>query len=139
MIETITFEDALDLFKLPKKIGEFEGKEMTVAIGRFGPYIRHNNAFYSLPKDVDPHGVTTDTAIQIIQDKRQRDIEKVVKVFDENPDARIENGRWGPFIRFGKQNIKMPKGTDVASVTYADVLKWAEAGDKKPKKKGKKS
>lgn len=139
MIETITFEDALDLFKLPKKIGEFEGKEMTVAIGRFGPYIRHNNAFYSLPKDVDPHGVTTETALQIIQDKRQRDIEKVVKVFDENPEARIENGRWGPFIRFGKQNIKIPKGTEVQSITYSDVLKWAEAGDKKPKRRGKKS
>ncbi|PPL04895.1 type I DNA topoisomerase [Parapedobacter indicus] len=138
MIETITFEEALDLFKLPKKIGEFEGKEMTVAIGRFGPYIRHNNAFYSLPKDVDPHGVTTDAAIQIIQDKRQRDLEKIVKVFDENPDARIENGRWGPFIRFGKQNIKIPKGTEVNSITYADVLKWAEAGDKKPKRKVKK-
>jgi len=138
MIETITFEEALDLFKLPKKIGEFEGKEMTVAIGRFGPYIRHNNAFYSLPKDVDPHDVTTDAAVQIIQDKRQRDIEKIVKVFDENPDARIENGRWGPFIRFGKQNIKIPKGTEVQSITYADVLKWAEAGDKKPKRKGKK-
>lgn len=138
MIETITFEEALDLFKLPKKIGEFEGKEMTVAIGRFGPYIRHNNAFYSLPKDVDPHGVTTEKAIQIIQDKRQRDKEKVVKVFDENPDARIENGRWGPFIRFGKQNIKIPKGTELQSITYADVLKWAEADDKKPKKKGKK-
>ncbi len=137
MIETITFEEALELFKLPKKVGEFEGKEMTVAIGRFGPYIRHNNAFYSLPKDVDPHGVSTDSAIQIIQDKRQRDIEKVVKVFDENPDARIENGRWGPFIRFGKQNVKIPKGTEVQSITYEDVLKWAEADAKKPKKKGK--
>ncbi len=136
MIETITFEDALDLFKLPKKIGEFEGKEMTVAIGRFGPYIRHNNAFYSLPKEVDPHDVTTDSAIEIIRDKRQRDAEKVVKVFEENPDARIENGRWGPFIRFGKQNIKIPKGVEVQGITYADVLKWAEEDDKKPKKKG---
>ncbi|MGK6351365.1 type I DNA topoisomerase [Parapedobacter sp. DT-150] len=137
MIETITFEDALELFKLPKKVGEFEGKEMTVAIGKFGPYIRHDNAFYSLPKEVDPHDVTTDSAIQIIRDKRQKDIEKVVKVFDENPDARIENGRWGPFIRFGKQNIKIPKGTEATDVTYADVLKWAEAGEQKPKKKAK--
>src|SRR5690606_14132512 len=131
MIETITFEEALDLFKLPKKVGEFEGKEMTVAIGRFGPYIRHNNAFYSLPKDVDPHGVTTETAIKIIQDKRQRDLEKIVKVFDENPDARIENGRWGPFIRLGKQNIKIPKGTDIQAITYEDVLTWAEEDEKK--------
>ncbi|SKB39308.1 DNA topoisomerase-1 [Parapedobacter luteus] len=135
MIETITFEEALDLFKLPKKVGEFEGKEMTVAIGRFGPYIRHDNAFYSLPKDVDPHNVTTESAIQIIQDKRRKDSEKVIKVFDENPEARIENGRWGPFIRFGKQNIKIPKGTDIQSITYDNVLQWAEADDKKPKKK----
>ncbi|WP_257667866.1 type I DNA topoisomerase [Parapedobacter tibetensis] len=135
MIETITFEDALELFKLPKKVGEFESKDMTVAIGRFGPYIRHDNAFYSLPKDVDPHDVTEESAIQIIKEKRQKDIEKIVKTFDENPDARIENGRWGPFIRFGKQNIKIPKGAEVQDITYADVLKWAEADDKKPKKK----
>ncbi|SFC11063.1 DNA topoisomerase-1 [Parapedobacter composti] len=138
MIETLTFEEALDLFKLPKKVGEFEGKEMTVAIGRFGPYIRHNNAFYSLPKDMDPHDVTTEAAIQIIQDKRKKDSEKIIKVFDENPEARIENGRWGPFIRFGKQNIKIPKGTDAQAITYADVLQWAEADEKKPKKRGRK-
>jgi len=136
MIETLTFEEALDLFKLPKKVGEFEGKEMTVAIGRFGPYIRHNNAFYSLPKAMDPHDVTSEAAIQIIQDKRQKDQEKIIKTFDENPDARIENGRWGPFIRFGKQNIKIPKGTDVQSITYDDVLKWSEAEESKPKKRG---
>lgn len=135
MIETITFEEALDLFKLPKKVGEFEEKEMTVAIGRFGPYIRHDNAFYSLPKEVDPHDVTADSAIEIIKDKRQKDIEKIVKIFDENPDARVENGRWGPFVRFGKQNLKIPKGTEVQDITYADVLKWAEADEKRPKKK----
>lgn len=135
MIETITFEDALELFKLPKKVGMFEDKDMTVAIGRFGPYIRHNNAFYSLPKDVDPHDVTEELAIQIIRDKRQKDKEKVIRVFDENPEARIENGRWGPFIRFGKQNVKIPKGTDIEKITYADVVKWAEADGQKPKKK----
>lgn len=135
MIETITFEEALDLFKLPKKVGEFEGKEMTVAVGRFGPYIRHNNAFFSLPKGVDPLDVSTDSAIEIIKDKRQKDKEKIIKVFEENADARIENGRWGPFIRFGKQNIKIPKGTEVNAITYEDVVKWAEEDEKKPKKK----
>lgn len=135
MIETITFEEALDLFKLPKKVGEFEGKEMTVAVGRFGPYIRHNNAFFSLPKGLDPLDVTTETAIEIIKDKRQKDKEKIIKVFEENADARIENGRWGPFIRFGKQNIKIPKGTEVNDITYEDVVKWAAEDEKKPKKK----
>lgn len=137
MIETITFEEAMDLFKLPKKVGEFEGKEMTVAVGRFGPYIRHDSAFYSLPKGVDPLDVTTDEAIEIIKDKRQKDKEKIIKIFEENADARIENGRWGPFIRLGKQNIKIPKGTEVNDITYEDVVKWAAEDDKKPKKKAK--
>ncbi|NGM61641.1 type I DNA topoisomerase [Sphingobacterium sp. SGG-5] len=133
MIETITFEEAMELFKLPKKVGVFEDKEMTVAIGRFGPYIRHNSAFYSLPKGIDPLDVTEEQAIEIIQVKRQKDIDKVIRVFDENPDAQIENGRWGPFVRFGKQNLKIPKGTDVEQITYADVLKWAEQGAKSGK------
>ncbi len=136
MIETITFEEALDLFKLPRKAGTFEDKDMTVAIGRFGPYIRHNSAFYSLPKGVDPHDVTEKDAIEIIKDKRQKDKEKVIKVFAENPDAQIENGRWGPFIRFGKQNLKIPKGTEIESITYQQVLDWAAADEKKPKAKG---
>ncbi|MCC2598084.1 type I DNA topoisomerase [Sphingobacterium sp. FBM7-1] len=130
MIETITFEEAMDLFKLPKKVGLFEEKEMTVAIGRFGPYIRHASAFYSLPKGMDPMDVTEEEAIQIIQEKRQKDKEKVIRVFSENPDAQIENGRWGPFIRFGKQNVKIPKGTDIDKISYEDVLKWAEADPK---------
>jgi len=130
MIETITFEEAMDLFKLPKKVGEFEEKEMTVAIGRFGPYIRHASAFYSLPKGLDPMDVTEEEAVQIIKEKRQKDIEKVIRVFEENAEAQIENGRWGPFVRFGKQNLKIPKGTEVESITYEDVLKWAEADPK---------
>jgi len=135
MIETITLEEALELFKLPKRIGSFEGKDMTVAIGRFGPYIRHNNAFYSLPKGLDPMDVNEEQAIEIIEQKRKKDIEKIIKIFDENPDARIEQGRWGPFVRFGKQNIKIPKGKEVESITYADVLTWAEADNKSTSKK----
>lgn len=135
MIETITFEEAMELFKLPKKAGTFEEKEMTVAIGRFGPYIRHNNAFYSLPKEMDPHDVTEEDAIQIIKDKRQKDKEKIIRVFDENPEAKIENGRWGPFIRFGKQNIKIPKGTEIDTITYQQVVEWAAADEKSQKLK----
>ena len=135
MIETITFEEAMELFKLPKKVGEFEDKEMTVAIGRFGPYIRHNSSFYSLPKGLDPLDVTIDQAIEIIKEKRQKDIEKVIRVFDENPEAQIEKGRWGPFVRFGKQNLKIPKGTEVDAITYEDVLKWAAEDPKASKAK----
>lgn len=133
MIETITLEDALELFKLPKKVGVYEDKDMSVAIGRFGPYIRHDSSFYSLPKGVDPLDVTEQEAVTIIEEKRQKDRDKVIRVFDENPDAQIENGRWGPFIRLGKQNIKIPKGTEVEKITYEDVLKWAETAPK-PKK-----
>ncbi|NQD71687.1 type I DNA topoisomerase [Sphingobacterium shayense] len=139
MIETITFEEAMDLFKLPKKVGEFEEKEMTVAIGRFGPYIRHASAFYSLPKGLDPMDVTKEQAIEIIKEKRQKDIDKIIRVFEENEEARIENGRWGPFIRLGKQNIKIPKDTDVSTITYQDVLKWADADPKGKAKAAKKT
>lgn len=134
-IETISLEEALELFKLPKKVGVFEDKEMTVAIGKFGPYIRHNSAFYSLPKGVDPLDVSEEQAIEIIQDKRKRDSERVIKTFDENPDVKILNGRWGPYIEFGKQNVKIPKGKEPKDLTYEDCKALADAEAKAPKKK----
>lgn len=138
MIETISLEDALELFKLPKKVGVFEDKEMTVAIGKFGPYIRHNSAFYSLPKGIDPLDVTEQQAIEIILDKRKKDAEKLIKVFDENPEVKILNGRWGPYIEFGKQNIKIPKGKEPQTLTFDEIKELANAAEKEPKKGGKK-
>lgn len=137
-IETITLEDALELFKLPKKVGIFEDKEMTVAIGKFGPYIRHNSAFYSLPKGIDPLDVTEEGAIEIIQDKRKKDAEKVIKIFAEDATVKVLNGRFGPYIEFGKQNVKIPKGKDPQSLTYDECKELAAAADKEPKKGGKK-
>ncbi|MGN6181939.1 MAG: type I DNA topoisomerase [Mucilaginibacter sp.] len=137
-IETITLEDALELFKLPKKVGIFEDKEMTVAIGKFGPYIRHNSAFYSLPKGIDPLDVTEEGAIEIIQDKRKKDAEKVIKTFAEDATVKVLNGRFGPYIEFGKQNVKIPKGKDPQSLTYDECKELAAAADKEPKKGGKK-
>jgi DNA topoisomerase-1 len=137
-IETITLEDALELFKLPKKVGIFEDKEMTVAIGKFGPYIRHNSAFYSLPKGVDPLDVTEEAAIEIIQDKRKKDAEKVIKTFAEDAAVKVLNGRFGPYIEFNKQNVKIPKGKDPQSLTYEECKALADATDKEPKKGGKK-
>ena len=136
MLESISLEEALDLFKLPKKVGSFEDLDMTVAIGKFGPYIRHNNAFYSLPKEVDPFDVDEAQAIEIIADKRKRDAEKLIKVFEENPEARIENGRWGPYIKFGKLNIKIPKDKTPESLTYAEVAELAAAAEKEGPKSG---
>ena len=139
MIETITFEEAMDLFKLPKKVGLFEDIDMFVAIGRFGPYIRHDGAFYSLPKGMDPFDVEEEMAIEIIKTKRQKDIDKIIRTFDENPDARIEEGRWGPFIRFGKQNVKIPKGTNHEDLTYEAIVTLAENDPKFKKAPAKKT
>jgi DNA topoisomerase-1 len=138
-IETITLEEALELFKLPKVIGEFENKPMKVAIGRFGPYISHNSAFVSLPKEIDPLDVTEEQAIELILEKRKKDAEKLIKAFDEDPTAKILNGRWGPYIEFGKQNVKIPKDvTDPLTLTYEQVKTLAAADAKAPKKGGKK-
>jgi DNA topoisomerase-1 len=126
MIESITIEEALELFKLPKKVGVFEDLDMTVAIGRFGPYIRHNNVFHSLPKEDDPHTVSEARAIEIILEKREKDANKIIKTFAENEEVKILNGRWGPYIGFGKQNVKIPKGTDPAELTYEMCVELAE-------------
>ncbi len=133
MIESITLEDALELFKLPKLVGQFEEKDMKVAIGRFGPYISHSSAFYSLPKEQDPHTLDEPTAIQIIQDKRQKDIDKLILTFPENPEVKVLNGRWGPFIAVGKQNVKIPKGVEPTSLTLEQCLELAK--DAPPAKK----
>src|ERR1700712_5591303 len=135
-IETISIDDALELFKLPKKVGIFEDNEMTVAIGKFGPYIRHNSAFYSLPKDLDPLDVSEERAIEIIIDKRKKDAERLIKTFDENPEVKILNGRWGPYIEFGKQNVKIPKGKEPLELTYDECKALADAEAKAPKKAG---
>ncbi|GAB3922274.1 type I DNA topoisomerase [Mucilaginibacter myungsuensis] len=134
MIETITLEDALELFKLPKKIGFFEEKDMTVAIGKFGPYIRHNSAFYSLPKGIDPLDVTEPQAIEIIEAKRVKDAERLIKTFDENPEVKILNGRWGPYIEFEKLNVKIPKGKEPLELTFDEVKALADATPKDVKK-----
>ncbi len=138
-IETITLEEALELFKLPKVVGEFENKPMKVAIGRFGPYISHNSAFVSLPKEIDPLDVTEEQAIELILEKRKKDAEKLIKAFDEDPTVKILNGRWGPYIEFGKQNVKIPKDvTDPLTLTFEQVKALAAADAKAPKKGGKK-
>jgi len=137
-IETISLEDALELFKLPKNVGIFEDKDMTVAIGKFGPYVRHNSAFYSLPKDIDPLDLSEERAIELILEKRKKDAEKLIKAFDEDPAVKILNGRWGPYIEFGKLNVKIPKGKEPLALTYEECKALASADAKEPKKGGKK-
>lgn len=121
-LESITIGDALELFKLPRTLGEFEDAEIIVAIGRFGPYVKHNSKFYSLKKEFDPHTVSLEDAIEVIKAKRISDNEKTIKVFEENPEYQILNGRWGPYLKAGKKNIRIPKDKEPASLTYEDVL-----------------
>ncbi len=138
-IATITLEDALKLFDLPRTLGDFEGKVMTVAIGRFGPYIRHNSQFVSIPKGLDPYTISSDEAITLILDKRKKDSERLIKDFAEEADLQILNGRWGAYIAYQKQNYKIPKDVDAASLTYSEVKAIIEAtatpSEKKTRKK----
>jgi len=118
-IESISFEEALELFKLPRQVGEFEGKVMTVAIGRFGPYIRHDSSFYSLPKTDDPMEVSTERAIEIIEAKREVEKNRIIKTLGDNNEIQVLNGRFGAYFTFDGANYKIfPKGTDPATLTF---------------------
>jgi len=138
ILETITLEESLELFKLPRELGEYENKKVTVAIGRFGPYVRHDNKFVSLQKGVDdPYSINLERAIELIEAKREKDRNALVRTFDEEPDLRILNGRWGPYISFRKKNFKIPKGTDAASLSLDECMKIISEGPQ-PRKSRKK-
>jgi DNA topoisomerase-1 len=121
-IDTITLEEALDLFKLPRKLNEFEGKEMVIGIGKFGPYIRHNSAFYSIAKGIDPLMIEAEQAIEIILAKRLADANKIIKTFTEDSEIKVLNGRFGPYIARGKENFKIPKDLVAADLSYENCL-----------------
>ena len=135
-IENLTLDDALELFKLPRDVGMFEEKKIVAAIGRFGPYIRHDGAFVSLGKEQDPLSINEEEAIQLIQDKREADAKKHIKSFEEDPDIQVLNGRWGPYIKKGKDNFKIPKGKEAETLTYAETIEIIE-NQPEVKKKGK--
>ncbi len=134
-IENITLEDALELFKLPRDVGMFEDKKIVAAIGRFGPYVRHDGNFVSLGKEIDPLSINEEEAIQLIKDKREADAKKHIKSFDENPEIQVLNGRWGPYIKMGKNNYKIPKDKEAESLTYEETIEIIE-NQPEPKKKG---
>ena len=129
-LEQVTLEDALELFKLPRTIGEYEDKELIVSLGRFGPYIKHNNAFYSLKKEDDPLTIEAERAIELIEAKRKADREKVIKIFQEDTTVQVLNGRWGPYIAIGKENYKIPKDKDPNTLTLEECFKLAQAPKK---------
>ncbi|MGZ3863540.1 MAG: type I DNA topoisomerase [Bacteroidia bacterium] len=121
-METITLDEAMLLFKMPRVVGEFEGKEMKVGIGRFGPYVVHNNVFTSLGKEDDPYEVTGERCIELIKAKQKKDAEKIIRTYPENADLKVLNGRWGPFIALGKKFFKIPKTTEASKLDFAAVV-----------------
>ena len=134
-VSTITLEEALKLFEFPRTIGEYEGTDVTVAIGRFGPYIKHNNKFVSIPKEYAPAAITLEEAIQLIVDKRDAETKKVVKTFAEDADMQILNGRYGIYIAYKKSNYKIPKTVkEPAELTYEECKEIIESQDSAPKK-----
>jgi DNA topoisomerase-1 len=137
-IETITIEQALELFKLPREIGIFEDKKITVAIGRFGPYLRHDNKFISLEKNDDPFTMFLERAIELIGKKREKDERAILKSFEQDPELKILNGRWGAYIVYKKNNFKIPKGMKGEELTFNDCLKIIEKADSLPKTKKRK-
>jgi DNA topoisomerase I len=131
LLETITLEEALNLFLLPRSLGEYDGGEMVVGIGRFGPYIRYKSKFFSLKKGVDdPYAVTFDRAVEIIIEKNESDQKKTLKDFG---DIKLLNGRYGPYIVKDKKNYRLPKGTDAEKVTKEECIAIIESSDKTKK------
>lgn len=135
-LETITLEEALALFDLPKNIGEYEGEVMTVAVGRFGPYVRHAGKFYSLPKDTDPLSCTAEQAIEIIREKRESEEKSLLKSFAEDADLSIRTGRFGPYFKYKTDNYKLPKDVDPTSMSYDDCMKLIAETPAKTARKG---
>lgn len=136
-IDTITLEEALKLFDLPRTVGKYEGKVMVAAVGRFGPFIRHDGKFVSIPKDLNPLTITAEEAIALIEGKRVKDEQRFIKKFEEDPEMEILKGRFGPYISYQKANYRIPKTvTDPTILTLEDCKKIiAEAGEKPAAKK----
>ena len=131
-IETITLEEALDLFRLPRDLGDFEGKVITVSTGRFGPYVRYDGKFYSLPKDADPLDFSFDEAVALINAKRQEEANRLIKTFAEEPELEVLNGRYGPYISYKKKNYKLPKDCVPAELDLETCMGIIKEQDDKP-------
>ncbi len=135
-IETITLEQALKLFDLPRELGEYEGKKVIVGIGKFGPYVKHDSNFVSLKKGVDdPYTIHIGRAIELILEKREKVSNSLLKTFEEDPEIKIIEGRWGPYISYKKQNFKLSKGIKTDQITYQFCKELIESEIKKPKPK----
>lgn len=137
-IETITLEEALELFKLPRTLGELEGQVVKANVGRFGPYVQLGKLFVSIPKGEDPMDITLERAAELIQEKRLKEEQSHLKQFDEDPDLEVRAGRWGPYIAYKGKNYKLPKSDAerATKLTYDECKKIIEAEAKKPATRG---
>ena len=140
-IETITLEEALELFKLPRTIGEFEGKPVVIGTGRFGPYILHDKKYTSLPSTEDPHSVTLETSVALIEQKRMQEKQKHLKSFSEDEKLEVINGKYGPYLAYDGKNYKLPKELHekAAELTYEQCMELVNAAPAKPKKTARKT
>ncbi len=131
----ITLEDALKLFEFPRTLGSFEDADVQVAIGRFGPYVRHKGKFVSIPKELAPAELTLEQAIELIEAKREADEKKTIRTYDEDPDLVLLNGRFGPYIVYKKKNYKLPRGLkNPETLSYEDAMKIVNDADAAPAK-----
>ncbi len=134
-METISLEEALKLFEFPRVLGEYESHEVSVAIGRFGPYVKCDNKFYSLQKTDDPNSIELDRAIELIVAKRTREANNLIQEFDAEPDLKVLNGRYGPYISYKKKNYKIPKDKDPSTLSLEDCMAIIADPENTPKKR----
>jgi len=138
LMENISMEDALELFKLPRTVGELDGEPITAAVGRFGPYVRHNGQFASLKPEQDPLTITEEEAVELILSKREADANKYIKTFDEDDTMFVLNGKYGAYIKAGKKNVKIPKDVAPEDLTYAMCKELANKAPEKKAGRGRK-
>ncbi|MDR2692436.1 MAG: type I DNA topoisomerase [Dysgonamonadaceae bacterium] len=122
-VDTISLAEALKLFRLPRTVGEVEGNPVYAAVGRFGPYLRYDNTFITIPKGYDPHHITLEEAEKLIAEKKEKDASRHIKSFPEDDKLRILNGRFGPYISYNRANYKIPKEVEPAELTYEETVK----------------
>lgn len=125
-LETIKLEEALEAFKLPRTLGEFDGHTVTVGVGRFGPYVRYDKLFVAIPKETDPMEITLDEAVELIKNKMEAEKKKFIKAFDADPDMQILNGRYGPYINYQKKNYKIPENIEPMDLNLEACFKIIE-------------
>jgi DNA topoisomerase-1 len=133
-LQSISLDEALQLFNLPRTVGTWEGKPVSAAIGRFGPYLKYNNTFTTIPKDYDPYHITIEEAEQLIREKQERDANKRIKSFPEDAKLQVLNGRFGPYIAYEKANYKIPKNINPAELSYDDAMNIIRNAPEKPAK-----